>query len=813
MFKNYFITALRNFRRFKVFSAINILGLSIGISSALVIYLIVHFEFSFEKSWKNGNRVYRVVSNMHFPDQDFKNSGVPGPLPAAARNEIPGIEKSAYFWIGNAMNVSVPLKNEKENVFRKQEKIIFADASYFRFVDYDWLAGSPDKALEEPGTVVLTESRARTYFPYADIRNAVGQTIVYDDSIKATVTGVVKDKKEITDFTFAEMVSFSTYKSILEENNGFSEWGSISSNSQFLVQLKEGTDTARFNKELAAVRSKHEKNAYLQTDHFLQPLNDIHFNADFDAFEQRQAHKPTLYGLLAIAAFLLLLGCINFINLTTAHASQRAKEIGVRKTMGSSRRQLVLQFLVETLLLTVLATVVSLALTPWIFKLFSGYIPSELKFDLLHQPHIYGFLAILVLVVSLLSGFYPALILSGFKPVLVLKNLAYAGTAQSRRTWIRKTLTVAQFMIAQFFIIATLVVGQQIRFSLNKDMGFKKDAILNFGAPYNFQNPDNKQFLLQQKLKAIPGIRQLSLAGDPPASIGISMTTMKFNDGKKDVETSVEIREADTAFFNLYKMKLVAGRNLEQSDTSREYVINETYARFLGFTDPAKIVGQYINRGNARIPVVGVIADFNTKSLHTAIPVLAFTCQANRHNNFHIALPAKAGNTDAWRETIAKIETAWKEVYPEDEFKYSFLDESIAKFYEKEQKTARLLNWCAGLAILISCLGLLGLVIYTTTQRTKEIGVRKVLGASVTQIVTLLSKDFMQLVLVGFAIAAPLGWWAMTSWLQDFAYRTQISWWIFALSGLLMTVIALSILSIHTIRAAMSNPVKSLRTE
>ncbi|HMX79232.1 MAG TPA: ABC transporter permease, partial [Ferruginibacter sp.] len=419
MFKNYFITALRNFRRFKVFSAINILGLSIGISSALVIYLIVHFEFSFEKSWKNGNRVYRVVSNMHFPDQDFKNSGVPGPLPAAARNEIPGIEKSAYFWIGNAMNVSVPLKNEKENVFRKQEKIIFADASYFRFVDYDWLAGSPDKALEEPGTVVLTESRARTYFPYADIRNAVGQTIVYDDSIKATVTGVVKDKKEITDFTFAEMVSFSTYKSILEENNGFSEWGSISSNSQFLVQLKEGTDTARFNKELAAVRSKHEKNAYLQTDHFLQPLNDIHFNADFDAFEQRQAHKPTLYGLLAIAAFLLLLGCINFINLTTAHASQRAKEIGVRKTMGSSRRQLVLQFLVETLLLTVLATVVSLALTPWIFKLFSGYIPSELKFDLLHQPHIYGFLAILVLVVSLLSGFYPALILSGFKPVLV----------------------------------------------------------------------------------------------------------------------------------------------------------------------------------------------------------------------------------------------------------------------------------------------------------------------------------------------------------------------------------------------------------
>lgn len=813
MFRNYFITALRNLKRFKVFSAINILGLSIGISAALVIYLIVHYEFSFEKSWKNGDRIYRVVSNMHFPNQDFKNAGVPGPLPSAVRDEIPGIEKSTYFWVGDPMKVSIPLKDDKENAFRKQDKIIYADENYFRFVDYQWLAGSADRSLDGPGKVVLAESRARMYFPYADIRNAVGQRITYDDSVKVTVTGIVKDKEGITDFGFREFISFATYEPLLKEAHGMTEWGSINSASQFFVQLKEGTDTARFNKEMAAVRKKHEKNAYLVTDHALQPLGDIHFNADFDAFGERQAHKPTLYGLLAIAAFLLLLGCINFINLTTAHASQRAKEIGVRKTMGSSRKQLILQFLGETLLLTVIATMVSILLAPWIFKLFSGYIPEGLKLDLFGQPHLLAFLAVLIISVSLLAGFYPALVLSGYKPVLVLKNLAYANTSQSRRTWIRKTLTVSQFMIAQFFIIATLVVGKQIRFSLNKDMGFKKEAILNIRVPYNFQHPDDKQFVLQEKLKAIPGIQRLSLAGDPPASNGISVTTMKFNNGKKDIETSVEIRDADTAFFNLYRLKLVAGRNLEQSDTSREYVINETYARFLGFTNPSKMVGQFIDRGDSKIPVVGVVADFNTRSLHSAIPVLVFTCQAKQHRYFHVELPAKTANTDAWKQTIARIETAWKEVYPEEEFKYTFLDESIAKFYEKEQKTARLLNWCAGLAILISCLGLLGLVIYTTTQRTKEIGVRKILGASVAQIVALLSQDFLRLVIIGFVIAAPLGWWAMNKWLQDFAYRTNIGWWIFALSGLLMALVAMVILSIHTIRAAMSNPVKSLRTE
>src|SRR5436190_13527030 len=463
MFKNYLTVAFRNFWRKKVFSIINIAGLAIGISAALVIYLIVHYEFSYEKFQQDRGRIYRVVTNMHFPDQDFKNAGVPGPLPPAVRSEIPGIEKSTVFWQANSMKITIP-ENENKKEFKKHDDIIYADEYYFRFFDYQWLVGSPDNSLIGSNKVVLAESRARSYFPFVDISNAIGKTIVYDDSIPATVTGIVKDVNQITDFTFKEFISLPTISEQLKRENGYGEWGSVSSSSQFFVKLAKNIDTARVNKQLAIVRKKNEKNAYLSTEHFLQPLNGIHFNSDFDAFGHRQGHKPTLYELLAVALFLLILGCINFINLTTAQASQRAKEIGIRKTMGSSRKQLVIQFFIETILMTTLATVVSILLTPSLLRIFSAYIPEGLQFGAFDQPDVFAFVISLILVVSILSGFYPALILSGYKPALVLKNLAGAHTSQSRRVWIRKTLTVTQFVIAQFFIIATMMVGKQIRF-------------------------------------------------------------------------------------------------------------------------------------------------------------------------------------------------------------------------------------------------------------------------------------------------------------------------------------------------------------
>lgn len=812
MIRNFFSITFRNFRRNKIFTVINVAGLAIGISAALVIYLIVQHEFSYEKFLNNGDRIYRVVTNMHFPNQDFKNGGVPGVLPGTMRREMPEIEASTQFWVEDEIKVAVPVTNQGEKIFRKQEKVLFADDQYLSFIGYEWLAGSPATALQGPHKVVLTASRARMYFPGADFSAALGQTLVYNDTIRATVTGVVKDIDAITGFTFKEFVSIPTFTRHLEEVTGFNEWGNVSSNSQFFIRLKKGTDPKKTNIALAALRKKHEKDAYLKTDHYLQPLSDIHFNGDYDLLSGERGHKPTLYGLLAVAAFLLLLGSINFINLTTAQATQRAKEIGIRKAVGSTKWQLVKQFLGETLLLTTIATLLSIALTPWILNVFEDFIPENLHFNLIEQPQIILFVIGLIAVVGLLAGFYPALVLSKFKPVLVLKNVT-ASSPQGRRAYVRKTLTIAQFVIAQFFIIATLIVGKQIRFSLNKDMGFKKDAIINFRVPWNYMNPDNKQFVLQEKLKGIPGIQQMSLAGPQPATMGTNSTTMKFNKDGKEIETTVEVKQADTNYFDLYQMKLLAGRNLHQSDTLREYIINEHYARFLGFSNPADIVGKYLIRNNKNIPVVGVLKDINTKSVHRSITPLAYSSENRWHQYFHIALASPGGNTDAWKQTIARIEKAWKEVYPEDAFDYKFYDETIAGFYKKEQRTAGLLNWSAGLTIFISCLGLLGLVIYSTNQRTKEIGVRKVLGATVLQIVSLLSKDFIKLVAVAFIIAAPLAWWAMNNWLDNFVYRTSITWWVFAISGGAMLLAAMLTLSIRTIRSASANPVGSLRSE
>ncbi len=815
MLKNYFIVALRSFRRNKIFSLINLIGLSLGISAALVIYLVVHYDFNFDTFHKDRDRIYRIVSNLHFPGQIIRNSGVPLPLPDAAKNELTGIESSAAFYTYDDAKVAVPRANGTTPVvYKRQLNVIFADENYFSLFSYKWLAGSPAASLHEPFRVVLSESRAKTYFPGHDISQAVGQTIIYNDSIKATVSGIVKDLDRATDFTFKEFISRSTiFNSGLKNDIGWSEWGSVSSASQFFVKLVKNVSSRQVEKQLHALHNKYASQDFMKTEHLLQPLADLHFYSEYDNFDQRQAHKPVLYGLLAVAVFLLLLGCINFINLTTAQAAQRAKEIGIRKTLGSSRGQLIFQFLSETFLLTLLSTLLSVALAPWILKVFADFVPPGLHVDILRQPHIIWFLLSLIVIVSILSGFYPALILSRFLPVMVLKNQAYAGTGKTRNAWLRKSLTVLQFVIAQFFILATMVVGKQIHYSLNKDMGFRKDAIINLEAPWNDSKRDNR-FMLLNKIRSVPEVEMASLAGSPPAAPGYTSGAIKFNDGKKETETTIEMKSADSTYFDIYKLKLVAGKLPPPSDTvERGYLVNETYARLLGFKDPKDLLGKNIERGTKQIPITGVLVDFHFKSLHAAIKPLLYSSISANYGTYHILLKPNGKDGSTWKNGIGKIEKAWKEVFPEYDFKYRFFDESIAGFYKSEQNISRLLKWATGLAILISCLGLLGLVVYTTNQRTKEIGVRKILGASLVQVVTLLSADFLALVLFAFVIAAPLAWWAMHKWLEDFAYKTTVSWWLFLLCGLLILLIALITLSIQTIRAAMTNPVKSLRTE
>lgn len=821
MFKNYFKIALRHFRHNKVFSFINIAGLAIGISASLVIYLIVQHEFNFDKFHKDGDRIYRVVSKIEFPDLTIHNSGVPVPTANATRNELTGIEAVTHFITSGGGRVSIPSPGSKTPaVFRNQTGVIYADNFYFEIFDYTWLAGSPQTALNDPFQVVLTESRAKTYFASLKAAEIVGREILYDDTIKATIAGVVKDIAAPTDFIFKEFISRSTLESTnLKRHWNWEEWGSINSSSQMFVRLAPGTTPARVEEQLVSLREKYreqnkERSEKDDTRHFLQGIGDIHFNADYDGFGERQAHKPTLFGLLAVASFLLLLGCINFINLTTAQSAQRAKEIGIRKTMGSGKGQLLLQFLSETFVLTFIATILSVVITPWLLNIFSDFIPAGIGFSSLNQQHVWIFLAGLLVIVTVLAGLYPAFVLTRFRPVTTLKNQAHTGTAQTRKAWLRKTLTVTQFVIAQFLVIATLVVSKQVHYSLNKDLGYKRDAIVYFNAERNIfsKEKDSRRFALLQKLKGIPEIEKISLSGSAPASNSTSTTTMKFEKGDRVMETMVEVKYADSAFFNLYKMKLLAGRNLQQSDTTKEYVINATYAKMLGFAKPADAIGHFIKRGPL-VPITGVISDFHTKSTHQAIKPLAFSSSTDYSYTFHLALQPPGDNGATWKDAIAKVEKAYKEIYPESDFNYQFFDESIAAFYESEQNISRLLKWSAGLCIFISCLGLLGLVIFITNTRTKEIGVRKVLGASVTQIVSLLSKDFVILVLIAFIITLPFAWWAMTQWLQDFVYRTSLSWWIFGITGAGMLLVAMLILSVRTIRSAVENPVQSLRTE
>ncbi|HEV9037229.1 MAG TPA: FtsX-like permease family protein, partial [Puia sp.] len=583
---------------------------------------------------------------------------------------------------------------------------------------------------------------------------------------------------------------------------------------QLFVKLAPATKYATVDAELTKILNANDKPD--PKDHGtqisrLQPLSDMHFNLDFGVFdESRQAHKPTLYYLLAVAAFLLLLACINFINLTTAQSSQRAKEIGIRKTLGSQRRQLTLQFLTETFVLTLMAAILSLVLLPFLLKIFADFIPDDLHFNLLRHPEVVLFLLVLILVVTVLSGIYPALVLAGFKPVLVLKNQAFAGSSKTRSAWLRKSLTVFQFVIAQVFIIGTLLVSKQISYALNRDLGFKRDAILTFRT--NYREESNKKPVLLDKLRAIPGIAMVSVSSNPPSGNGTWTSTMTFNDGKKEVRENVEVKLADSNYFRMYGLRLVAGTSAMQSDTTNAVAINETYLHILGYQDPRKIIGKTLNWNGTPI-IVGVVADFFPRSLREPIKPLLIANGTRDANVFNITLQPRNADGSNWPQTLTAIEQAFHSVYPNDDYDYQFVDETVKKFYTAEQNISHLLIWATGLTIFISSLGLLGLVIYITNQRTKEIGIRKVIGANLTQLIMLLTGDFLRLIALAIVIALPIAWWGSHKWLENFADKTPLSWWVFAVGGGALLLIALTILCIRTLRAALVNPVKSLRAE
>lgn len=805
MIKNYFKTAFRSLQHNKLFSAINIFGLAIGISASLVIFLIVQYDFSFDKFEKDHDRIYRVVTKV--------NDEVPFVMANSLQNEVTGLDVVAPFirWRDYDLKVSIPKPGSpRPSVFKNQEKTIFADQEYFKLISYKWLEGSPESSLSEPFQTVITEQNAQRFFPNLPLNDIIGKEIFFNDTIRTTVTGIVENLKSNTDFNFQIFVSNSTWASLHSDPSD--SW------EQLFIKLSKDKKPEQVKNQIAEVYKLHSKSLPERISNLqfnLQPLSDLHFSSVFNNFGQRKAHIPTLYGLMAVAGILLLLACINFINLTTAQSSERAKEIGIRKTLGGSRKQLIFQFLSETFILTLIATFISVIIVPFLIKIFSDFIPEGVHFNI-QQPDVILFLLTTTVLVSVFSGIYPALILSSYRPIDVLKNQTIAGYANPRTLFFRKTLTVSQFVIAQFFVIATIVVGRQIHFELTKDMGFKKDAIIYFGTNYRDTSTVKRQVLMQQ-FKAIPEIANVSLAGFPPSTNGALGFTVKYNNGEEEIDTQVRIKPADTNYIKLYGIKLLAGMNLPYSDSSsiNNLLINEKCSQMMGFKNPQEAIGKYVgsNMTLEKIPIVGVFQNFIQGSLHDEIMPLVMFNDPKMELTFNVALKPQNAEGTVWKSGIAKLAKSFKKIYPDTDLEIHFLDQSIAKYYTSEQNLSKLLRWATGLAIVISCLGLFGLVIYTTNQRTKEIGIRKVVGASIPQIITLLSKDFLKLVFLAFIIAIPIVWLAANKWLQNYAFKIDLNVWLFIIGGIIMLLPALIILLLRTYKAASLNPVESLRSE
>jgi predicted permease len=816
MFRYYLTLAARNLRHNKIFSAINVLGLAIGISASLVIFLIVRYSYSFDRFEQDKDRIYRIVSDYAEQGSPGHTRGTQAPLVDAVKKDLTGIDLTVAFRYYSPAKQLVQRSDEnKRTKFPSQKKIIFADAAYFEMLPYRWLAGSPSSALQKPGKVVLDESRAKLYFPNVPYDHVMGSSIVYDDTVVAQVAGIVQDldQQGNTDFTFKEFISLSTILDNhgLRDHFDWDSWGSTTSDQQLFVRLAQGASPTTIDVKLHKMAEKYlgddERKNNFTWNYKLQPLNDIHFNQQYGILDGPVANKGMLFGLILIAIFLLLLACINFINLTTAQASVRAKEIGIRKTMGSSRSQLVFQFLSETFTVTFLAGIVSLILLPLLLKAFADYLPRGFHFSLT-DPVLVIFLISLILIVSFFAGVYPSLVLSSWNAAAVLKNQTAPTSGKTRRAWMRQTLTVSQFVIAQFFIMGTVLVAKQIRFMLNTDLGFRKEAVLSFSTPRQDTSVTQRQALLNE-IKQLPAVEMASLGSDVANSGGWWHSQIKYNDGKKEHANNIEVKTGDDNYLKLFRIPLITGRPLLPSDTIREVIINEAYQKLLGFQKPEDAIGKTLSWDNKNVPITGVMKNFHAHSLDHIIEPMVFTHLSQQSKTVVVALLPTA--KIRWKETIDQVKKSFKTFYPEADFDYRFQDESIISSYEAEQNIEHLMEWATGLTIFISCLGLLGLVIYTTNQRTKEIGVRKVLGASVGHIISILSKDFMTLVAIAFVIATPLAWWASHAWLQNFAFRTYLSWWMFPLSGFVMMLIALITLSFQTYRAASANPVNCLR--
>jgi predicted permease len=712
---------------------------------------------------------------------------------------MPDWTSSGVCGLTNIQMMAMSKDGQPEKKFKEKDGVFLLEPSFFSIFDFPFLAGDPVKSLSEPRFTVMTASTAQRYF--GDWKQAIGRTIKLGNHDLYTVTGILADPPSNSDFKLKIVLPYRMA--------GFTkstDWWSISSEHGCYVLLPPNVSLAGANQRLKALSKKYRTPDNKNTQVF-QSLAEVHFDGASGNYGGRAITPDRIRNLWLIAGFILLIACVNFINISTAQAVNRAREVGVRKVLGSNRKQLTLQFLLEALVLVAGSVTFAVLLACVLLAPASRMLDMPLSFDIFRQSSVLLFLVATTVGVTVLAGFYPALVLSSFNPITALKT-KLAARSNSGIT-LRRGLVVLQFVIAQALIIGTLLIVRQMDYFSKISMGFNKEAVVT--VPFL---PDSvsisKLDYLRNRLYAIKGVQKVSFNSDTPASADNWWTGFKFDHAAKEVHFAAINKWVDPGYLSTYSLPLVAGRNITTNDSIKEFLVNETLVKKLGFSDARQVIGKEINlwNGFAVGPIVGVIKDFHPSSLRDSLAPVFMLNFKKRYEAAGIKMDGQ--NMPG---TMKAIEKLWNETFPNYVFEYQFLDEKIASFYKDDASLSRIYTIFSSIAIFLSCLGLYGLASFMAVQRLKEVGIRKVLGATAANIIYLFSKEFVLLIGVAFLISTPIAWYFVHQWLQQYVYRIAISGWVFAAGGLTALLIALATVSFQAFRAASVNPVKNLRTE
>lgn len=794
MFKNYFIITIRNLKRNLSYSAINVFGLALGITCSMVLFLMITFYLSFDNYHDNKDRIYRIVTSSENNGREDFFAGVPAPLPGALASDITGIQH-VLFISGDNNALFTIIDNGAPKIFEQENGLAYTDSTYFTFFNRAFLMGDYKTALQQPNQIILSEKTAKKFFGEV---NPMGQLIKLNNKTELKVTGIIEDHPDNTTFPFEILISYLTIQKDKEESG----WNSVYSDDQCFVMLEAGTPPDAINNQFPAFVKKYETQREERSlKRWLQPLQEINYDSRFGNYRYTTVSKTSILVMGVVALFLLITACINFINLSTAVAVKRSKEVGIRKVLGSQRLQLMGQYLAETGMITLVALLISVGLSELALIQLNAFLDINLHVDFT-DLRLITFLIGVWAVVSLASGFYPALLLSGFSPALALKNKI---TNRSTGGFaLRRSLVVFQFVISQLLIVGTVILLAQMNFLESKDLGFSKDAVINVPIPNNA--PLNNKKVLKSELLRMGGVERVSLCNTAPSSGSVSMTAYTIEGIEGNHLTQVKLTDED--YIDLFKIELLAGNNLMGLDSANSCLVNEKLLKSLGLEKPEEIIGRVISIWGMNLPVAGVVKDFHTMSLEREIdPTILF----NGVDSYRTAaIKLKGGSV---KETLGEVERAWAAQYPDFLFSYEFLDNEIKEFYESEQKMSTLLILFSVIAITIGCLGLYGLISFMANEKEKEIGVRKVLGASTGNILIIFSKEFIILILVAFAIASPLAAYIMGQWLDNFAYRVPLTSLMFVTGIGITIIIAFVTVGFRSIRAALANPINALRNE